>query len=130
MKKILVIFFVVLFSTSFAFSQEEAKVVFYRPGKTRMAKAEFIIGAEVPDTVFYKLKNKSYYELIIKDIRDWEFVGGFYKITASQKIKIEADKTYYILCYIKMGFPTDKGLFKLMKEKTALSEMEKLKPGK
>jgi hypothetical protein len=87
----------------------------------------FIIGSSRPDTVFMKLKNASYFELPISDLREWDFIGGTLSISAKQKLTIEAGKTYYIHCFLKAAFPADKGYFELVDEGTALKAMKELK---
>jgi hypothetical protein len=117
-------------SCMLAFGQQneskEAKVVFYRTKRMAGSGAGFIIGSSKPDTVFIKLKNGTYHEVLIKDFREWEFTGGTLKITANQKLNIEPGKTYYIHCFLKTSFPADKGCFELVDEQTALKDMKEL----
>lgn len=81
----------------------------------------------MPDTVFVKLRNGSYHELLIHDFRDWDFVGGFFKIAAHQKLAVEAGRTYYIQCLLLGGFPVQGG-FEVVPEERPLQEMQELKP--
>ena len=130
MKKIYLLL-ILLVSSLFASAQQadtkESKVIFYRTPRFAGSAQRFIIGSPKPDTVFIQLKNATYHEVIIKDFRDWEFVGGTLKITANQKMKIEPGKTYYIHCFLKASFPADKGCFELVEEQKALKEMKELK---
>jgi hypothetical protein len=74
-------------------ANNSAKVIFYRSKRFAGSAQDFIIGANIPDTVFIKLRNGTYHELLINDYRDWEFIGGTLSISASQKIKVEPQKT-------------------------------------
>lgn len=131
MKKLSLFLIILLGSTILTFGQQvdskTSKVVFYRTKKLKMSSAKFIVGSPKPDTVFIKLNNSAYHELFIKDFREWKFVGGFYSLSANEKMKIEPGKTYYIHCYVKAAFPVDKGLFKIVDEYTALKDMKKLR---
>src|SRR5688572_4574469 len=120
----------VMLSTATAIQAQEAapaKVVFFRTKKFSASASDFIVGSPMPDTVFVKLRNVSYHELEIHDFREWDFVGGFFKITAHQKLAIEPGKTYYIQCLLLGGFPVQGG-FSVVPEETALQEMKELKP--
>jgi hypothetical protein len=105
---------------------KEAKIVFYRPKRFAGSAVAFIVGSSKPDTVFIKLKNGTYHELTIRDFRDWEFVGGTMKITAYQKLTVEPGKTYYVRCYLKASFPSDKGCFDMVDEQSAKKDMSDL----
>lgn len=133
MKKIVTLIFIVFAFVSITYGQNSgdnaAKVVFYRPRNISQSAIGFTIGSFVPDTVFLRLKNGCYHEVLIRDLREWQFVGGTFAITAFQNINIEAGKTYYIRCYIKFGVP-DKGMFELTEENSALQSIKKLKQQK
>ncbi len=133
MKKIATVIFFVVAIVTIAHGQNPgdsaAKVIFYRPKNISQGAMGFTIGSFVPDTVFALLKNGRYHEVLIRDIREWQFVGGTFAITAIQNINIESGKTYYIRCYIKFGVP-DKGMFELTGEDTAVAAIKKLKQQK
>lgn len=129
MKRLLVLLLLLfnIAESSFAQDATTAKIIFFRTKKFAASASEFIVGSPLPDTVFVQLKNGSYHELLVHDFRDWEFVGGFFSITAYRKLSVEPGKTYYIQCLLLGGFPVKAG-FELVPEETALQEMAALKP--
>ena len=128
MKKACILFAIMISICQMSFGQQAdlktAKVIFYRSSRFAGGANKFIIGSSKPDTVFIKLKNGTYHEVLINDFREWNFVGGTLKLTAEQNLKIEAGKKYYIHCFLKAAFPADKGCFELVDEQTALKEMK------